>query len=154
MQSALVAELDTHSCLVSNGTQSWPLDGTSLPAVHAHVCASHCLVVEAASLVVRLKRCRSRICPASAPQEKARVDVAQWGGLVPANSRDARALAGMLRKGAVGLKAFMSPSGVPEFENVARYDAPAPAEFELVSRRAATRASVSRPSSMTMSICA
>jgi allantoinase len=45
------------------------------------------------------------------------VDVAFWGGLVPANARNASALAALLDAGVVGLKAFMSPSGIDDFEN-------------------------------------
>ena len=44
------------------------------------------------------------------------VDVGFWGGLVPENGgADASELRGMLRLGAVGFKAFMSPSGIDDF---------------------------------------
>jgi hypothetical protein len=59
-------------------------------------------------------------CAVRAAQEKARVDVAVWGGLVPANARDSAELGRVLAKGAVGLKAFLCPSGSPEFEHVDR----------------------------------
>lgn len=45
------------------------------------------------------------------------VDVAFWGGLVPSNARDPAALTALLSAGVVGLKAFMSPSGVDEFDH-------------------------------------
>lgn len=44
-----------------------------------------------------------------------RVDVAFWGGLVPANAADGAALGALLDAGAVGLKAFLVPSGVDDF---------------------------------------
>ena len=48
---------------------------------------------------------------------KAAVDVAFWGGLVPAN---ARALAPLLAEGLPGCKCFLVPSGIDEFPNVGR----------------------------------
>jgi dihydroorotase-like cyclic amidohydrolase len=53
-------------------------------------------------------------------QGKAKVDVAQWGGLVASNAHDAGVLGNMLRLGAVGLKGFMSPSGMDDFPAVSR----------------------------------
>lgn len=44
------------------------------------------------------------------------VDVGFWGGVVPGNAGELRPLA---REGVLGFKAFLSPSGVPEFESVA-----------------------------------
>lgn len=55
-------------------------------------------------------------------QAKAKVNVGFWGGLTPANSRNDSALWGMLRGGAMGFKAFLSPSGINDFENVSRSD--------------------------------
>jgi allantoinase len=49
----------------------------------------------------------------------ARVDVALWGGLVPAN---ARALGPLLAEGLPGCKCFLVPSGIDEFPNVTRND--------------------------------
>lgn len=46
---------------------------------------------------------------------KCHVDVAFWGGLVPHNIDDLEPLA---RRGVVGFKCFLTPSGVPEFECV------------------------------------
>jgi hypothetical protein len=48
--------------------------------------------------------------------------MAQWAGLVPANARNAAELGGMLALGAVGLKAFMCPSGMDDFPSVDRLD--------------------------------
>jgi allantoinase len=51
----------------------------------------------------------------AAARGRARIDFALWGGLVPGN------LAGMdelAARGVVGFKAFMTPSGVPEFAHV------------------------------------
>ncbi len=47
------------------------------------------------------------------------VDVALWGGLVPAN---ARALGPLLAEGLPGCKCFLVPSGIDEFPNVSRAD--------------------------------
>ena len=47
------------------------------------------------------------------------VDVALWGGLVPAN---ARALPRLLAEGLPGCKCFLVPSGIEEFPNVSRAD--------------------------------
>ncbi|MBA2306060.1 MAG: amidohydrolase family protein, partial [Acidobacteria bacterium] len=47
------------------------------------------------------------------------VDVGFWGGLVPGNALDLEPLA---RRGALGFKAFLSPSGVDEFECVSEAD--------------------------------
>jgi allantoinase len=51
----------------------------------------------------------------AAARGRARVDFALWGGLVPGNLAGMDELAG---RGVVGFKAFMSPSGVPEFAHV------------------------------------
>jgi allantoinase len=50
---------------------------------------------------------------------RCRVDVAFWGGVVPGN---AAALEPLAQAGVLGFKCFLSPSGVPEFENVAESD--------------------------------
>jgi allantoinase len=47
------------------------------------------------------------------------VDVGFWGGVVPGNTADLEPLA---RAGVRGFKAFLSPSGVPEFEHVSESD--------------------------------
>lgn len=47
------------------------------------------------------------------------VDVAFWGGVVPGNAGELRA---MVDEGVVGFKCFLCPSGVPEFENVEKAD--------------------------------
>jgi allantoinase len=51
----------------------------------------------------------------AAARGRARVDFALWGGLVPGDLAGMDELAG---RGVVGFKAFMSPSGVPEFAHV------------------------------------
>jgi allantoinase len=51
--------------------------------------------------------------------QRCAVDVAFWGGVVPGNSGELRSLA---RGGVLGFKAFLSPSGVPEFECVTEAD--------------------------------
>jgi allantoinase len=51
----------------------------------------------------------------AAARGRARIDFALWGGLVPGNLDGMDELAG---RGAVGFKAFMTPSGVPEFAHV------------------------------------
>src|SRR5258708_18970172 len=47
------------------------------------------------------------------------VDVGFWGGVVPGNAGDLRALH---RAGAFGFKCFLAPSGVPEFTHVNEED--------------------------------
>src|SRR5690349_7386163 len=47
------------------------------------------------------------------------VDVGFWGGVVPGNTAEIEPLA---RAGVFGFKAFLSPSGVDEFENVSEAD--------------------------------
>ena len=49
-------------------------------------------------------------------RDKLHVDVGFWGGLVPENA-DGKELLAMLDVGAVGFKAFMSPSGIDDFGN-------------------------------------
>ncbi len=51
----------------------------------------------------------------AAARGRARVDFALWGGLVPG---DLDRLDELAARGVVGFKAFMSPSGVPEFAHV------------------------------------
>ncbi len=51
-------------------------------------------------------------CAIDMLQGKVAVDVGFWGGMVPANSHDAGELRAMLDAGALGFKAFLSPSGV------------------------------------------
>jgi allantoinase len=53
----------------------------------------------------------------AAARGKLHVDVAFWGGLVPHNADNATELGALLDAGVVGLKAFMSPSGIDDFEN-------------------------------------
>jgi allantoinase len=48
---------------------------------------------------------------------KCSVDYAFWGGVVPGNSGELESLAA---SGVRGFKCFLSPSGVPEFENVGK----------------------------------
>jgi len=50
------------------------------------------------------------------------VDVGFWAGLVPNNAHNASELIGMLDEGALGLKAFLSPSGIGDFEASAAKD--------------------------------
>jgi allantoinase len=42
-----------------------------------------------------------------------------WGGLVPSNSTD---LSGLMQKGVLGFKAFLTPSGIDEFQHVTEKD--------------------------------
>lgn len=59
-------------------------------------------------------------------RDKVAVDVGFWGGLVPENSGarggNRRELLRMLQAGAVGFKAFMSPSGIDDFGNASAAD--------------------------------
>lgn len=51
----------------------------------------------------------------AAVKGKASVDVGFWGGLVPANARNPDVLKKMLKSGALGMKCFLSPSGIDDF---------------------------------------
>src|SRR6266851_10127839 len=55
----------------------------------------------------------------TAAREKCWVHVGFWGGVVPGNAGELRA---MHRAGVFGFKCFLVPSGVPEFENVDESD--------------------------------
>jgi len=55
----------------------------------------------------------------AAARKKCWVNVGFWGGVVPGNAGDLRALH---RAGAFGFKCFLVPSGVPEFANVGEDD--------------------------------
>jgi allantoinase len=55
----------------------------------------------------------------TAARKKCWVNVGFWGGVVPGNAKDLRALH---RAGAFGFKCFLVPSGVPEFVNVGEDD--------------------------------
>ena len=61
----------------------------------------------------------ARKAAAAAAPNKTWVDVAFWAGLVPGNARDPRALRALAAAGALGFKAFMSPSGIDDFGHVA-----------------------------------
>jgi len=55
----------------------------------------------------------------TAARKKCWVNVGFWGGVVPGNAGELRA---MHRAGVFGFKCFLVPSGVPEFEHVAEQD--------------------------------
>jgi allantoinase len=55
----------------------------------------------------------------AAARKKCWVNVGFWGGVVPGNTKDLRALN---RAGAFGFKCFLVPSGVPEFVNIGEND--------------------------------
>ena len=52
----------------------------------------------------------------AASEGKLHVDVAFWGGLVPQNAHNESVLDELIERGVVGLKTFMSPSGIGDFE--------------------------------------
>ena len=56
---------------------------------------------------------------ASAARGRCQVDVGFWGGVVPGNTNS---LAPLARRGVLGFKCFMTPSGVDEFEHVSEPD--------------------------------
>ena len=58
----------------------------------------------------------------AASRGKLHVDVAFWGGLVPGNARNASVLNELIERGVVGLKTFMSPSGIGDFANTSPGD--------------------------------
>ena len=53
---------------------------------------------------------------------KLAVDAAFWGGIVPANARDAKELEALAQDGVVGFKCFLTHSGLDEFPNATRED--------------------------------
>lgn len=59
---------------------------------------------------------------AAAAANKTFVDVAFWAGLVPANAHSPSQLKALVKGGALGFKAFMSPSGIDDFPNVSVAD--------------------------------
>ncbi len=93
------------------GWEGWDTGTTALAAGGVTCCADMPLnsipaTLDGASFDAKVAAARGR----------ARVDFALWGGLVPGNLAGMDELAG---RGVVGFKAFMSPSGVPEFAHVA-----------------------------------
>jgi allantoinase len=60
---------------------------------------------------------------------KTAIDVGFWAGLVPGNAKDSALLRAMVRGGAMGFKAFMSPSGINDFPNVSPDDIAAALPF-------------------------
>ena len=55
-------------------------------------------------------------------QDKVLVDTAFWAGLVPQNAHQPKQLQQLIAGGALGFKAFMSPSGIDDFDNVSVED--------------------------------
>jgi allantoinase len=53
---------------------------------------------------------------------KTHVNVGFWAGLVPENAHSPRVLKGLIKNGALGFKAFLSPSGINDFPNVSPED--------------------------------
>jgi len=53
---------------------------------------------------------------------KTHVNVGFWAGLVPENAHNRRALKALVKNGALGFKAFMSPSGINDFPHVSPED--------------------------------
>lgn len=62
-----------------------------------------------------------KVAAAAAPN-KTWVDVGFWAGLVPGNAHQPAVLKALARGGALGFKAFMSPSGIDDFPNVSPDD--------------------------------
>lgn len=83
----------------------------------------HAFIITAATITA------SWFCKESSPhdmrslcrvtQGKLHVDVGMWGGLTPQNSGDPEQLQGLLDAGALGLKAFLSPSGALQLRTCA-----------------------------------
>lgn len=63
-----------------------------------------------------------RKAAAAAAANKTYVDVGFWAGLVPANAHRPTQLKALVKRGALGFKAFMSPSGIDDFPNVSAAD--------------------------------
>jgi allantoinase len=53
---------------------------------------------------------------------KTMVNVGFWAGLVPENAHKPKILKALIQNGALGFKAFMSPSGIDDFPNVSPED--------------------------------
>ena len=56
------------------------------------------------------------------PKEQSYVPARVWAGLIPDNAHKPDTLKQMIEAGAVGFKAFMSPSGIDDFPNVSLDD--------------------------------
>jgi allantoinase len=65
---------------------------------------------------------RKAAIAASNKGNKTYVNVGFWAGLVPENAYTPRVLKALTRNGALGFKAFMSPSGINDFPNVSPGD--------------------------------
>ena len=70
--------------------------------------------------VTELRR-KSKIA-ASHGGNRTHVNVGFWAGLVPENAHKPRVLKALIKNGALGFKAFMSPSGIDDFPNVSPED--------------------------------
>ncbi|KAH7619214.1 hypothetical protein Ndes2526B_g06167 [Nannochloris sp. 'desiccata'] len=65
---------------------------------------------------------RKAATAASNKGNKTHVNVGFWTGLVPENAHNPRVLKALIKNGALGFKAFMSPSGINDFPNVSPED--------------------------------
>lgn len=63
------------------------------------------------------------------------MNVGHWAGLVPGNAADHGVLESLLQHGALGFKAFMSPSGIDDFPHVTSVDLAA--ALPLIKRKGA-----------------
>lgn len=63
------------------------------------------------------------------------MNVGHWAGLVPGNAADHAVLESLLQHGAMGFKAFMSPSGIDDFPHVTGVDIAA--ALPLIKRKGA-----------------
>ncbi|KAI3435951.1 hypothetical protein D9Q98_002009 [Chlorella vulgaris] len=64
----------------------------------------------------------ARKAAVAAQANKTHVNVAFWAGLVPENAHKPGVLKALIRGGALGFKAFMSPSGIDDFGHVSPAD--------------------------------
>ena len=107
------AALDPHVHLDDPGRASWEGWGTGTRALAAGGVA--CAVDMPLNSVPPTRDAAACDAKGAAARGRATVDFALWGGLVPGDPVRMDALA---ERGVVGFKAFMCPSGVPEFPAV------------------------------------
>ena len=107
--------VDIHVHLNEPGREAWEVSTRALARRRGGVTSLVDMPLNSAPAVVDAESFDLKL---DAARGKLHVDVAFWGGLVPSNARNPAALGRLLDRGVVGLKAFMSPSGIDDFQRV------------------------------------
>ena len=116
--------IDTHVHLNEPGREEWEgmASGTAAAAaggittlidmpLNSHPCTT---------TVAELRK--KAAIAAAWPNNKTQVDLGFWAGLVPHNAHRPATLKALIKAGALGFKAFLSPSGIDDFPNVSVED--------------------------------